>query len=84
MAKKTHLPITYTIIYFSEPGNGVIPHGDSLLLSLIIGIVVVILVAMALLAILGLALVVCLIRRLVFITRKLSCVVCKSLIRRGS
>ena len=58
--------------YFLEPESGVIPHGDSLLLSLIIGIVVVILVAMALLAILGLAFVVCLIRRLVFITRKLN------------
>ena len=70
-AKKTlYSLITYTII-FSEPGSGVIPHGDSLPLSLIIGIIVVILVAMALLAILGSAFVVCLIRRLVFITIKL-------------
>ena len=72
LAKKTlSLPNTYTII-FLEPGSGVIPHGDSLLLSHIIGIVVVILIAMALLAILGSAFVVCLIRRLVFITIKLN------------
>ena len=61
--------------HFFEPGSDVIPLGTSLPLLLIFVTVVVILVAMALLllAILGSAFLVCLYRRLVFITWKFEC-----------
>ena len=65
------LSCTHTIIHFLEPGNDVTPLENSLPLLLIIVTVVAILVAMALLflAILGSAFMVCLYRRLVFITQ---------------